>query len=206
MKILVIGAGGIGSFFAGTLFNLKSAGQLPKNVSIVFYDPDTVEEKNIRYQNFTAADIGFDKVEAMEVRLGFDGVCKRIGLEDFPGIKADIIICAVDNAETRQAVFDFWRDTGTYFVDMRAEGRTVSFFTPGEATAAEDVTTRTERYDILTATLASAGTESGSCQRAVDMEAGIIQLGNQIIAPIGAQLLINHLRGISNPGRFVRRF
>jgi len=206
MQIFTLGAGGIGSFFAQTLSNLEKAKQFPDKTDIQFFDPDIVEEKNITYQNFEAEDIGLDKVEAIDYRLGFPGHCKRVTAKDMEGFSPDILVCAVDNAATRQAVFDHWLNTGTYFIDLRAEGRTISFFTPGSAVGAATPDERRDRYDKLSATLASASDEDGSCQRPSDMAAGIIQLGNQIIGPIGAQLVINRIRGIANPGSFIKRF
>ena len=40
----------------------------------------------------------------------------------------------------------------------------------------------------------------------IELDNGIIQLGNRIIATIGVQLLINYLRDEINPARFMVRF
>lgn len=206
MKILLIGAGGIGSFFLRTLYNAIGAGQLPATTEITVYDPDTVEEKNIRYQDYALDDIGFDKVEAMNIRWGVDGKCALVTPEVLNKEHADLVVCAVDNAQTRREVFAYWKRTGRYFIDMRAEGRVVSFFTPGDAAGLVTSEERETRYKELMDTLASAEEGSGSCQRAVDMQAGIIQMGNQIVAPIGVQLVLNRTRGTNNPASFIRRF
>ena len=46
-NILIVGAGGIGSWLAFNLFKLQEAGQLKQVRSITLADPDTVEMKNI---------------------------------------------------------------------------------------------------------------------------------------------------------------
>jgi hypothetical protein len=56
------------------------------------------------------------------------------------------------------------------------------------------------------ATLPAEGSGAASCQLEYERSAGIIQYGNQIIATIGVQLLLNHLRGELNPPDFVQRF
>ena len=50
-KILIVGAGGIGSWLCYFLHNLNNVYQL-HDVSITVADGDTVEKKNLRYQKF----------------------------------------------------------------------------------------------------------------------------------------------------------
>ena len=57
-KILIIGAGGIGSHLIPALARTNW-------YDITVFDPDIVETKNITYQNFTEAQVGMSKVEAM---------------------------------------------------------------------------------------------------------------------------------------------
>ena len=54
-KILVIGAGGIGSFLIQFLDKVGL-------YDITVADPDVVEEKNLTYQNFKKGHIGQNKV------------------------------------------------------------------------------------------------------------------------------------------------
>ena len=49
-KVMIIGAGGIGSFLIPQLNRTKL-------YKLTVYDPDIVEEKNLTYQNFTEDDI-----------------------------------------------------------------------------------------------------------------------------------------------------
>ena len=58
-KVLVIGAGGIGSFLIKFLNKVKL-------YDITVADPDKVEEKNIPYQNFGNGHIGHNKAEVMK--------------------------------------------------------------------------------------------------------------------------------------------
>ena len=59
-KILIIGAGGIGSFLIPLLDKVRL-------YSIEVADPDKVELKNLTYQNFTTHDIGENKAEQMKI-------------------------------------------------------------------------------------------------------------------------------------------
>ena len=60
-KILIIGAGGIGSFLISFLDRIGL-------YNITVFDPDKVEKKNITYQNFLESDIGENKAKVMEKR------------------------------------------------------------------------------------------------------------------------------------------
>ena len=50
-NILVVGAGGIGSWLASQLYELEIHGQL-NDTNVTFTDDDTVDTKNLTYQNF----------------------------------------------------------------------------------------------------------------------------------------------------------
>lgn len=54
-----------------------------------------------------------------------------------------------------------------------------------------------ERQKDLT-TLNLNDAENGSCQLKSDLERGIIQKGNKIVAMVGIQMLLNYLRGEKN--------
>lgn len=171
------------------------------------YDDDVVEEKNIKYQNFNTRQIGLDKTEALcDSYSTYLGKLKRLSKEDIrqlAGPDTVFMIC-VDNAPTRKEVYNAWAEQGGYFVDSRAEGRTVSLFTPGKI----DSKTKAKRLEVakkLSATLPDT-TEGGSCQLKFELEKNIIQLGNQIVAPMAAQFLLNHVRGVGNPEQTILRF
>ena len=61
-KVLIIGAGGIGSFLIPLL---KKTGLY----SITVADPDIVEKKNLPYQNYGEEDIGDNKASLMHTRF-----------------------------------------------------------------------------------------------------------------------------------------
>ena len=69
-KILIIGAGGIGSF----LIPLLDKTGLYR---ITVFDPDIVEKKNISYQNFEIKDIDEKKIDVM---VRFEGTGKKRGV------------------------------------------------------------------------------------------------------------------------------
>lgn len=205
---MVIGAGGIGSFLCQTLAGIRDAGQI-EGWDVVVFDPDVVEEKNIKYQCFSADDVMKDKVEAVEDRFGFIGeaelVTEAVLTEEAP----DFVISAVDDTLTRKLVYSHWAKTGTPFIDLRAEGRTVSYFTPGgdvDEWARKSPTDREARRKELYSTLPKDDSTAGSCQLKWQLEQGIIELGNQIVAPIGAQVFLSATRGVQLPGQYVRLF
>ena len=95
-KILVIGAGGIGSYLISFLNNLNNLYDIQVN------DDDKVETKNLTYQNFTFDEVGKHKVDCMKRHA-----CVKIAspypiltpnqLEGF-----DLVVCCVDNLGTRR--------------------------------------------------------------------------------------------------------
>jgi tRNA A37 threonylcarbamoyladenosine dehydratase len=67
-KILIIGAGGIGSYLIDTLNNLTGNGSYDAELyEITVSDPDTVEEKNVTYQRFTTDNVGKNKAFVMKM-------------------------------------------------------------------------------------------------------------------------------------------
>ncbi len=112
--ITVVGCGGTGGFVADGL-----ARMLPLTIDLVLIDMDTVEERNLNRQSFTAADVGLFKSEALAKRLA--GTYQRpvqysvwpIGTGDFP---RGIIVGCVDNGLARQVIADHLHD-GQWWVD-----------------------------------------------------------------------------------------
>ena len=60
-RVLIIGAGGIGSFLIPLLDKTNL-------YTLTVYDPDKVETKNLTYQNFEKDDVGRYKVKVMNTR------------------------------------------------------------------------------------------------------------------------------------------
>ena len=181
-KVLVIGAGGVGSFLCKELFNLFMLNQVDLNDYEVFVaDFDSVEKKNITYQDFEVADIFKNKAEVISKKYCFFPITKKIVAEDLGAY--DIFIVAADNGRIRKLVYEHAIKTKKKFIDLRSEGRTIAVFT---SSAKETELTNSLTDETLD--------ESGSCQLKYEFEKGIIQVGNKIVATIGAQLFLNMAR------------
>lgn len=190
MKLLIVGAGGIGGYVAIELHRLVMNGQIDLDTHfITLIDDDVVELKNIKYQNFTNKDIGEPKAEVLGQRYFFDYVIGRVTdekqLKDY-----DFFVICVDNAKTRELIFRYCEQNGKYFIDARAEGRAICIFTKH----------KNNSIDKLLKTLSNV--ENTSCQLKFELDNGIIQNGNVIVATMVSQLILNKLRGIDNPSDY----
>lgn len=195
MNLLVIGAGGIGSWFIARLSRLQEHDQL-HNLSITVADYDEIEEKNLPYQNFELDELMDTKSLALEARYGIVGLNDKI-INDEQLDHYDIIVCAVDNPKARKLVFDHCEiNKNKYFIDLRSEGTATWGIT-------SDAGWSTER---LINSLGDLEADDKSCQLAYELESGIVQTGNIIIAEIGAQWLLNFLRKKKNPKVFSQLF
>ena len=111
-KVLVIGAGGIGSFLIPLLDKVNL-------YKITVADPDKVETKNITYQNFTEEDVGMNKAFVMG---GYKSVSNSIAypiLTEKQMKGYDLVICCVDNLGLRKTLYN----TKIKWLDLRAQGR-----------------------------------------------------------------------------------
>ena len=112
-KILIIGAGGIGSFLIPVLDRVGL-------YDITVADPDVVETKNLPYQNFQATDVGQNKAVIMEhnYKTTNKGIKYPILTEkQMQGY--DLVICCVDNLSVRRTLYN----TSIKWLDLRAQGR-----------------------------------------------------------------------------------
>lgn len=124
-KVIMIGAGGIGSWAA---LSLVRAGF---NLTIV--DDDTVSEHNLGGQLFSKSDIGSPKVIALSeiVRkftdCGVTSIHGRYGNLDVNLKNYSIIISAVDNLTTRKQIVEHVYHSGAHIIDgrMTAESLTI---------------------------------------------------------------------------------
>jgi len=190
-RIIVIGLGGIGSFLAGHLHRLVLNNQIdPEKTAVTLCDDDQVEIKNLLYQAFEKKDALKPKAEVLGKRYSFSALTRRIEKEEQLE-PYNLIICCVDSSSTRELVFRHCARTGKHFIDLRSEGRAACFFT----------THPNNTVEYLLDTIAEQK-ENGSCQNEWELREGIVQQGNVIIAAIGAQLLLNYLRGEPNPPEF----
>ena len=120
-RILIIGAGGIGSFLIPILNRLGV-------YDITAYDEDRVEIKNLSYQNFTVDDLDYPKVEAFAEMPWNDGkfqsqaynVLVPKQLEGY-----DLVVCCADNLAVRRLLYkdNCGEDSPVKWLDLRAQGR-----------------------------------------------------------------------------------
>lgn len=125
VRLILVGCGGTGSWLAPAVARVGKLliEKFSKRVEIIFYDPDFVEEKNIYRQNFCAAEIGFNKAEALADRYGrawgieIGAVGSKInGIGNNYQIN-NIVIGCVDNAGGRKQISQnahgaVWLDCG----------------------------------------------------------------------------------------------
>lgn len=108
-QVCLIGAGGIGSNIAVSLCRVLGRGTL------VLFDPDTVEYRNLAGQNFSLDDIGKSKVGVVrEQSYNFNPLLNEISHESNYDISSPvypIMITGLDNMVTRQLVFSKWKGT-----------------------------------------------------------------------------------------------
>jgi len=114
-KILIIGAGGIGSFLIPILARTKL-------YKITVADPDIVEKKNLPYQNYEEEDVGVNKSTVMAVRYSVSNLPYAILTEkQLKGF--DLVISCVDNLSLRRTLYR----TDVNWLDLRAQGRNAAF-------------------------------------------------------------------------------
>jgi len=200
--IHIIGQGGIGSYLDEKLAKLQQSNQLIRvdgtSYQLAGYDDDEVELKNLDYQNFLEEDLNEQKAIVLGKRYNLMGQDFRVDqIKDIITCDDDIIICCVDSAGFRRSMFEEMQDLPNQWIDLRCHGRIVACYVKHEQNT----------YEFLLSTLPEEeGEDEGSCQRQEDLDAGIIQMGNQIAAPIGCQKLLNILRGVDQSPRFVHQF
>ena len=98
-KIMIIGAGGIGSFLIPLLDRTGL-------YDITVFDPDSVETKNLTYQNFKKGHVGQNK--ALVMRQEYSNVIhasqfKVLTPNQISGY--DIVVCCADNLDVRRLLY-----------------------------------------------------------------------------------------------------
>ena len=111
-KVLIIAAGGIGSFLIPLLDKTGL-------YTITVYDPDKVETKNLTYQNFEKEDVGKLKVKVMEERYTIKAAEPYPILTDSQIQKYNLVICCADNLDVRRLLYR----SKVNWLDLRAQGR-----------------------------------------------------------------------------------
>ena len=188
MKLLVLGCGGIGSWFVQELCAAVEHEQVPPDTEIFVADNDMVELEQINFQNFDMHDAGMNKAQAMAQTFSAFGVTdvqKRITkLEELKPY--DFVVLCVDNEPTRALVITHCFAKKKQFLDLRASGRKILAI-PKMATKEASL-----KY------VEPRDTANYSCQNAENFKKGQLDLGNKVAALVGMQMLLNHLRGLQN--------
>ena len=112
-KILIIGTGGIGSFLVQFLDKVGM-------YNITVADPDSVEAKNLTYQNFKKSHVGQNKASVMmDSYKSVEHFSKYPILTEKQMTGYDLVICCVDNLGVRRTLYN----TSLKWLDLRAQGR-----------------------------------------------------------------------------------
>jgi len=113
-KIMIIGAGGIGSFLIPLLDKVGKG-----RYAVTVYDPDTVETKNLTYQNFDETDVGKNKAVIMESRYKIVEAQPYKVLSEQQIRGYDLVVCCADNLDIRRTMYT----SKVGWLDLRAQGR-----------------------------------------------------------------------------------
>tara|TARA_R110002096_G_scaffold82478_2_gene191987 strand:+ start:194 stop:772 length:579 start_codon:yes stop_codon:yes gene_type:complete len=122
-NILIIGAGGIGSHLIRILESVVGDGTKEGLYSINVSDPDTVEEKNLTYQDFKKEDIGKKKVHCMKKHSQVNGANPYPILTETQLKGYDLVVCCVDNLDARRLLYR----SQVKWLDLRSQGRNAAF-------------------------------------------------------------------------------
>tara|TARA_R100000781_G_scaffold9994_1_gene9685 strand:+ start:5019 stop:5594 length:576 start_codon:yes stop_codon:yes gene_type:complete len=177
-KILIIGAGGIGSYLIPLLDRLGC-------YTITVFDNDTIEKKNLLYQNYNEEEITLNKAEAMMARYS------SVSGQPYPVLTVnqikgyDMVVCCADNLTVRRLIYmsNQGGDDGIEWLDLRAQGRNGALIS-------------CKINDKMADSLLEGPDGSYSCQ-AGDWagKAKGVNLTHTIIAGMGAQWLHRYLNG-----------
>jgi len=111
-KIMIIGAGGIGSFLIPLLHRTKL-------YDITVYDPDIVEGKNLTYQNFNIGQLDMNKAEVMANKCeGVRPQPYRVLMESQVN-GFELVVCCADNLDVRKMLYN----SNVKWLDLRSQGR-----------------------------------------------------------------------------------
>ena len=116
-KILIIGAGGIGSYLIPLL---DKTGLYDITVS----DPDTIETKNLTYQNFGHDEVSKNKAVCMKSRYETVKTSSEYPiLTEKQLVGYDLVICCVDNLDARRLLYR----SSIAWLDLRSQGRNAAY-------------------------------------------------------------------------------
>ena len=176
-KIMIIGAGGIGSYLVQFLKRMNQAQRInvPEThlYDITVYDGDTVDTKNLGYQAYDELDVGEKKVECISgvVAQPFNVLLDK-QLQGF-----DLVVCCADNLAVRRLLYrqGFGSDAKLKWLDLRSTGRNAAL-----------ISYKVDPKMMDTLLIGEEG--SFSCQaQSWDGSAKDINCMNMVIASMGVQ-------------------
>ena len=183
LKIAIAGAGGIGGYLAGQLYEygLNRRQFDFAGMDITVYDDDTVDASNLLHQNFSEAELGQKKAKLIADRYYLTAELSRMTVEDFA--KYDVIFCCVDNMVFRKKLYEYgWSHPNNIFwIDGRCSSRNIGLFNSQLG--------KTELSSELNDSVASSG-----CLLAHDKEAKVSHVTPLTIASMMTQAFLNYLR------------
>ena len=178
-SLLIIGAGGIGTTVVDLLVPALERIQLGAKITLM--DGDTVEASNLGHQNYSAADIGAFKVDALASKwskangLQVRSVAENLrDLEQLDGY--DLVVICVDRPEPRRLVHAL----DVPWIDLRCSGDGWMVFT-------------SDSDPNLVAQM-TPDHEPMSCQVEGALDAGNLEFGFSIAGTFGAQWILQQLR------------
>ena len=178
-SLLIIGAGGIGTTVVDLLVPALERIQLGAKITLM--DGDTVEASNLGHQNYSVADIGTFKVDALASKWSkANGLQVRSvaeNLRDFEQLDGyDLVIVCVDRPEPRRLVHAL----DVPWIDLRCSGDGWMVFT-------------SDSDPNLVAQM-TPDHEPMSCQVEGALDAGNLEFGFSIAGTFGAQWILQQLR------------
>lgn len=182
-KATIVGVGGVGSWIAEFL---ARAG-----LEIELIDGDRVEEKNIKYSNYSKTDIERRKVHALGAKIQKIG--GDIKIEDVKAVDAnisevlengsDVVVLCVDSIAARVSLLDSLGKSRTrLWMDCRAEGRSFQIFTQKSRMLGEFLSVR-----------------NPTLRRGCQPNQGEIEAGNLMCASRATQIVLDMIRGKEYP-------
>jgi len=184
-NVAIAGAGGIGAYLAGFLYDLGiNRAQFPfPSWKWSVFDDDTVDVGNLLHQNFTEEDIGRSKAQIVSERSAscITPVKRFMTAEDFP--KFDVVFSCVDSMSFRRELYAYGaKHPELYWIDGRCSSRNIGLFNSRVGQKA------------LQASLSDSDERRG-CLLAIDKQKKVSHITPVVIASMMAQCFLNHLRG-----------
>ncbi len=117
-RVMIIGAGGIGSYLASFLDRIGI-------YDITVFDNDTLEPKNLTYQNYDKEDVGLLKVNNLSAKLSSVRPEPYLVLVAKQMLQYDLVVCCADNLAVRRLLYrqGLNNDAKFHWLDLRSQGR-----------------------------------------------------------------------------------